>query len=264
MKKTASNLLSIAIFASFILPFAIANEKKKQGPPDGWSLGAGAVVNNMPYAGFEEKLRPIPAISFKSGRFWLRGPFVSYQLFNFEKGNISLNLRPDLFGVGYKSSDAPILAGMQERKGTINLGLSGTTKIKTMIIQASFFRDVLGRHNGVRSEFSLGKSIPVSVFIPGIPFTLFGLSFGGALYDRRFSNYYYGVRADETTALRPEYKVSWTLNPKVSASITSIIFPMWTLRVGYELERLTDEMFNSPIVNKRFLYSARLFVTRNL
>ena len=70
---------------------------------------------------------------------------------------------------------------------------------------------------------------------------------------RQLNDYYYGVRASEVIAGRPEYDVGDSVGLMVGAGIYYILSENMSLMGMISFEWLGDEIKNSPIVDEDYL-----------
>jgi len=168
--------------------------------PGPWSVGAGAIYQSSPYRGGEDKLIPIPLITYRGERLRVMGPFAEYVLIPGKQTELVLNLKLDF--EGYEEDDSDVLDGLGDRKATLNAGVSVDHEFDHDIsVKVGLLREVLSRHDGWIGEISLGKSfknrgnfIRPAVFLRWL--------------DSRYTDYYYGVSPSKARDNRPAYNPS--------------------------------------------------------
>ena len=118
-RLVASAALTLCCFA----PHASA-QQPGQGAPEGstWGIGVGLISTQKPYIGVDRENTLLPMIQFENRYVRLFGPTVEVKLPGLKlDGSQHLDFRlvgqMNLDGAGYEADDAPILAGMAERKG---------------------------------------------------------------------------------------------------------------------------------------------------
>lgn len=86
-----------------------------------WGLGVGAMVSDKGYVDIDRENQLIPIVFYQSEDFYLLGPTFGYKLASFDdfKVNFVGQYRFD----GYEADDGDIFVGMQDRSGTLDLGI---------------------------------------------------------------------------------------------------------------------------------------------
>src|SRR6478735_7361814 len=162
--------IPLLIVLSLAAAPAMAQEAAQESAaPPRWTLGAVVVDRDAPYRDLDEGVYVVPLVRFEGERFFFRGTRGSVRL---GKGGMH---EFSLFGQarleGYKPEDSPFLAGMDNRRISLDFGAASTwTSNKFGQIELSVAADALGRSNGVEAVlawnalFRKGKW----VFIPGV------------------------------------------------------------------------------------------------
>ena len=225
----------------------IGRIKKKQ--PDGIIVGVGYVYSTSVYSGVESRQLPMPFISYKKGDFSIRGLTANYTILDMGILRTDLIIDGKFFSGGYEAEDSSSLTGMDERKGTITGGGQVSIKIWRFNLRAKLMSDIADNHNGIQGNISLALGFPVSLFFKNMPFTLIGGSFGYQYNNRKYNNYYYGVRDLESTSTRLSYNAKESWNPYFSTFIRVKLSKKWSLMTIYNRNFLPDEIKNSPIVS---------------
>ena len=223
---------------------------------DYFSLGILYFSDSQPYTGVENENRFLPAVGLQSDRVLAFGPLVQYRALGNPSG-FQLSLVGEFkFYDGYLASDSPALAGMDEREGTIYLGAKVSYNISLLSLKFSHVRDVLGKHRGAISEFSMGTSLPFSTLLGKVfgtdvlPFSLLTPSFGLKHYNASYINYYFGVKDSEVTASRPAYVTNGGFSTIARISLWVRLSHNISWSNAYSVEYFPDEIKNSPIVDQ--------------
>jgi outer membrane protein len=163
------------------------------------SAGLGAMIRSerSPYegAGFSQDL--VPLYLYEGKRFFLHPTRAGLKLSDDGRQRVDLFL--DFRFEGFPAGSIPAsLAGMQARESTTDLGLSYAYRAAWGKLKAEFVHDALNVTEG--EELRLGYSYDWDSGRWHLRPTL-------VLMQRsaRLNNYYYGVRAEEATASRPQY-----------------------------------------------------------
>jgi outer membrane protein len=212
--------------------------------------GAGAIVTNKPYRGMDTKTRGMPFFLYKTERFSLYGPRMNYLLFAEEDWEISA--RTKLRFEGYDEDDSRFLQGMDDRKRTLEMGGSLSRNFHYGKITADVTADVLNEHKGYELgcyysyDFRDSRKNPILILTPKI-----GLNYRS----RQLNDYYYGVRASEATASRPEYNAGDSTGLAAGLRINYFYSDNISLMAMVSFEWLGNEIKKSPIVDKDHIES---------
>lgn len=247
-------LIFLLLFMSSV--FAQKQTQRRRGPPEGFTGGIAAIYVSSLYKGQEYRFRPIPSFSINYGRFSMFGPRLAYRVIGTQGGSVSIVAQPDFFG-GYDADDSPAFTGMDERKGTANVGLAFNNRLGPININGNFTKDILGVHGGTSASLGVGVGMPINIFIKPLPFTFIGATFGARYYSESFINYYYGVKESEVAVNRVAYKSTSTTNRFFNLTMRMRLSEKWMLMFTYNREYLHSNIKNSPIVDKESIY--RLF-----
>lgn len=224
------------------------------GPPKNFlDLGGGMVFGTEPYQGVEPDILPIPMVNWQHGPFYITGLDAGYGFFENDRFRAALMVRYD--HSGYDEGDSETLDGMDDRRGTLLAGLTGSFALtKQLSLNLEALQDVLGTHDG--QEFHLGIDYRFErdrlTLTPGVELIL---------PSRKMIDYYYGVQSSEATSQRPAYNP----HPGVTARTYLFITWRWTERVSLllipSLDILSREIRQSPLVDKEILISALAGIT---
>lgn len=163
------------------------------------SAGLGAMIRSerSPYKGAGVNHDLVPLYLYEGKRFFLHPMRAGLKLSDDGAQRVDLFLDFRYEGFPYGRIPAP-LAGMQARKSTADLGVSYAYRTAWGNLRAEFVHDALNVTKG--DELRLGYSYDWNSgrwhLRPAL--TLMQRS-------ARLNNYYYGVRAGEETADRPQY-----------------------------------------------------------
>ena len=206
-----------------------------------WTFGALAIHRDAPYRQIDDDPLLVPLVRFEGERAYLRGlrgGYVLHREDGFEFGPF-LQVRGD----GYDASDSPFLAGMRDRKFSLDAGVAASWRIPRVgQFELSLATDALDRSGGQEAEFSytvLFKAAGWQV-LPSLSVRWQS----GDLLD-----YYYGVRADEALVGRPAYRADSAVSPELAVLATRPVGERWHLfaRIGHTW--LPSEVTDSPIVD---------------
>lgn len=215
--------------------------------PRAWGVGVLVLLSSNPYRGGDTVVRMFPSLTFVGERLFIVGPRAGYNLFR--NRWLNLNLVADAKFAGEAFEDEKFLAGMENRRDTVMAGLDGSLRAGPWRLETSAFTDVLDRHNGQEVNLALARNWRG---------TRWALTPGAGLVWRSstYNDYYYGVRANEATAERPAY------DPGGSVEFFARLFGRvelsgaWSLLGSVRVEYLSDDVYDSPIVDRRYVTSA--------
>ena len=217
--------------------------------PEGvqWSLGLGVISSPRPYVGADNQTRAIPMLDLEYERFYFRGILAGFRVL--EGGRFSLDIIGRGQFAGYDEEDSNFLAGMEERRETIEVGLSAAWELGEFELEATVAADALGRSDGAQASLELTWS------------KVFGRGKGGLFpgvgltwQDADFIDYYAGVTPEEARSGRPAFEGSSALN--LGAGLRGFFKVTDRARfVGLvRVERLANEYEESPIIDSRWGY----------
>ncbi len=165
--------------------------------------------------------------------FW----FVDSKKFDF-------GVRADIVFQSLDPDDSPYLTGMDKRDPSLQGGLVFAWKPGKFRLATAASTDLLGRSNGqqVSLDFSRmwqwhGRAVGI---MPSI---------GAVWQSSNFINYYYGVTPEEAQPGRPPFSGQSAVN--LRGSLLGYLFVSHRIRfVAYfEVQRLANEIYDSPIVD---------------
>ena len=232
-----------ALAALLALPVAApADEGTGAPPPDApprWTLGLVAINRDAPYRGLDEDLLVVPLVRFEGERAYLRGLRGGWRLHEGEAFELAVFAQARLDG--FDARDSAALAGMADRRASLDLGLAGTWRTAIGGFDLSLAQDALDRSGGQEAALTWAA-----------PFTTGDWGWLPALslrwQDADMVGYYYGVRPGEATPDRPAYDPGSALLPEISLIVQRRLGARWTFygRVGHT--RLPGAIADSPIV----------------
>jgi len=221
-----------------------------QPPPPGWGLGIGAGWQRPAYAGFDNKTRVLPLISFENEYVRVLGLGADLKLPSLGPVSFALRARYAL-GDGYEADDSPVLNGMAERKPSFWLG--GAVQWRTEYAKLSF--DVAGdassHSKGTEVRFGVEHDFRAGRFM----FTPRAVA---VWRDAKAIDYYYGVRPEEATATRPAYEGTATTNAELGLRTFYGISPRDGVFLDVSATALGSGIKDSPLVDRRTLPAVRL------
>ncbi len=206
------------------------------------SAGLGAMIRSerSAYKGVGVSRDLVPLYLYEGKRFFLQPDRAGLKLVDERAHRVDLFL--DFRSEGFPNGPLPAsLAGMQPRESTTDLGLSYTYRANWGELRAEFVHDALDVTKG--DELRLGYSYDWNSgrwhLRPNL--TLMQRS-------ARLNDYYYGVRADEATASRPQYMPGAGIDAWLGMFGYYDISRGWRLLGGLGTYLPDSRVRNSPIV----------------
>ncbi|MBF0361219.1 MAG: MipA/OmpV family protein [Oligoflexia bacterium] len=214
------------------------------------SIGGGYAVstnirkdNDLDGKGGEYVSSWIPLVSLSWWRLSFRGMQLQFKLFNDSLFSASLKL--SRMGQEYRSGY------LSKRRSSFAMG----GEIRIILINISYLRDIDGVSGGSIYQFSSG--IP----LPAIENLLFiHLGFGLELNDRKYVDYYFGVRDNEITSYRPQYSGEKTWNRFIALNFNLKPVEVFSTSLSIRYKSYGPSIKNSPTVrtNNEFSYAAMM------
>jgi len=224
-----------------------------------YSIGVAISASQTPYSGGEDSTFAYPYLtSFRDPSFtddWLLLEEGDLGV-RWVKGCWQLGVAGRIQTRGLGTSDAPILSGLDDREWTLEVTPIIGWRGWPVHISFRTYTEILGRHDGLVSEldFTLPREWSRGYIVPGV----------GLIYqDQDYTNYYFGISAEEALPTRPEYQAGASLNAEVKVRWGYAITNKWLLSGSFGYEFLDDEISNSPIVDKDSLWSVNVGLAYN-
>jgi MipA family protein len=144
---------------------------------------------------------------------------------------------------GWRSDDDDsLLHGMADRHISLDGSINAEWRNPIVTIRVSYFHDILGISDGDGAMLRLSRAVPIGQKFMLTPFV------GVEWLSNRLVNYYYGIRPEEVTPNRPEYRGRDTVNLRAGLSAAYRLSESWSLMGGVHVRRLGDGIYDSPIV----------------
>ena len=208
-------------------------------------LGLGVLISTPPYEGVDENVFPVPIAVLTYKNFFVDGTAFGYHLINQEGFQFSVLGQPRL--MGYDSDDSTKLNGMEDRDPTLDGGLGLGWLNEWFELDITAVTDLGGTHEGQEISAVFSKELFEGFLTPRV---------GVKWQSEGLVDYYYGVRAAEVAAGRPEYEPDSAVNFIVGLSVgVPIGGDKWAFVFDFEYEGLNSEISDSPIVDEDGIFS---------
>jgi outer membrane protein len=229
---------------------AFAQQPPGKDEPEGssWGLGLGVMSAQKAYKGMDRETRALPMLSYENRYVKLSGPNLELKLPGLELSDsqrLNFGVVTKLFGGGgYEASDSPALAGMAERKSSVWAGAKVEWENDVADVKLELLGDASGKSKGQRVVLGLERKWMLSPKLMLVPHV------GVEWVDKKYVDYYYGVRASEATAGRAAYVGKATVNPEISLTGIYRFDKQQSLMLNVGVKSLGKEIKNSPIVGR--------------
>jgi len=239
-----------ALAATLICSLAVS----AQQPPDPsrpsttWGLGVGLGSKQKPYTGIDRDNEVLPLIEFENEYVHLLGPALDVKLPSLaisETQSLDFRIvaRYAIFG-GYEADDAPILAGMGERKDGFWAGARVKWKTSLVNVDAAWMHDVSGYSKGQRFGLGFDRNWRFGRHFMLSPRVV-------ALWqDRKYNDYYFGVSPSEARPGRPAYQADSGFNAEAGLRSIYLIDRHNSLFLDVSVTSLSSEVKDSPLVDR--------------
>jgi outer membrane protein len=233
---------SLSMAALLLASAASTHAQQAQGPEaTQWGIGAGVAVERKPYRDYDDKTHGIPLLMFENRWVSILGTQFDLKLHGTESLSFSLRARYDFDG--YEADDSPYLQGMADRKSSVWLG--GAAKLKTGFanLSAEALGDAANKSKGTRLKLGIERDFNIGdlQLTPRI---------AARWVDKKYVDYYYGVRAAEATPARGAYTGRSTTNVELGLRATHALTPRQALLIDLNATRLGSSIKDSPLVER--------------
>ena len=205
--------------------------------------GLGVGVSQTPYRGVDPRTRVLPMLVYENAWRSVALPTASVKLGEF--GPVALRLRTRYGFEGYEADDSPDLVGMAERKGSLWLGPAALWRSPVGDWSLSWLGDTLGHSKGSQWQLQYEKRFESGDLALTPRIALHGL-------DRKYVDYYYGVRANEATAARPPHAGDSTLQTELGLRLSWRLGERDSAFADLSGTRLGGAVARSPLLERRY------------
>lgn len=235
------------------LPLTLFAQPPAQGDFS-FDMGVGVLVNDEAYREVDTEVRVIPIVDLRYKRFYIRGINFGYRLFQGDRNQLAVTLRPQFTDL--EEDDSPYFVGMEERELAAMLGLDWDIDLGNRFsLEFSAETDVTGRNEGTVAGINFSRTFihnRSTIIIPEL-----SLQYA----DQSFNDYYYGVRLSEALPNRPFYEADASLNIEPSVLVRHNFTPNFGLLVLVSAEFLGDDITDSPLVDSDYTTTVLTGVT---
>lgn len=243
MKSSKNNVLSFCsslscmVILSITTGFAHAEDQKNQ-----LGVGLSTSLDFQAYKGDTTVSSILPAFFYDNDKFYIEGDEAGFYLLNDDKNELRINAYYDGSSFDPKGS----LRTLKSRKWSAMAGTSYMRITRFGGFKAQIGTDILSRSDGTVGTLSYLAELKKGdwSFYPELGF---------AWNDKKYNDYYYGVSAQEAkSAGISEYHPKDSIQPYANINVNYKLNNTWNLFGGLEVNYLSNQQHNSPIVERRF------------
>lgn len=219
-------------------------------PPAGdtsWSLGVVGMSKQQAYTGIDRDNKLLPVIRFENQYVQVFGPGIAIKLPSLDisatqKVNFSILGKYD--GSGYEADDAPILGGMEKRKSGFWMGGKAEWTSEVVDVSAEWLADASGNSKGQRFSLGIEKNLHFGKHVMITP------RLGASWYDKKYVDYYFGVREGEVRAGRAAYTGKSGANAELGVRGMYMFDQQHAVFLDFEVSGLAKSIKDSPLVDR--------------
>lgn len=218
------------------------------GSQSQWGLGIGAGFTRAPYRDFDDDPQAIPLILYENR--WISAFGTRFDVKLPSAGPLQFRLRAQYSGDGYEAKDSPYLEGMAERKGGVWVGGAAIWRGSYATLGLEALTST-GDAEGKRVKLELSREFhtgPVTI-TPRI---------AANWYDKKYVDYYYGVRAEEARAGRAQFTGKAGSDVQLGVRFGYAYRKRHNFFVDVSANSLSSDIKDSPLVDRSTETSIKL------
>ena len=204
------------------------------------ALGGAVLAGSGTYLGEPRNYDQLPLILYEGEYIFAYGNSLGFNLFRNESLQFGALARSRLTSVD--PTEIPELEGLEERKNTLEAGLTANLTTSFGQFSLTAVRDVVGRYDG--DEIDLSYRVPFRLgrwtLTPWVSLLW---------QDARLTAYYYGVSAAEATPERPAYVPGDARNLALGLNTAYHLNERFFMFANVGLEIFDDVIADSPIID---------------
>ncbi|WP_426386312.1 MipA/OmpV family protein [Pseudomonas brassicacearum] len=247
LRLAVSTIPSVFLLAVAISAMAAqAAESDNAEPSSSWGLGVGALSSQQPYTGIDRDNKAIPLIYFENEYLWVFGPNAEVKLSQLEIGDtqqIDFSLMGQYDFSGYDADDARVFDGMSDRKSSFWAGAKVEWHTGLVDVRAEWLSEVSGNSKGQRFNVGLERTWRVGEHITLTP------QVTAMWQDKKYVDYYFGVRDSEARIDRAAYDGKSALNTEFGVRGNYMFDKHHALFLDIKATSLANEIKDSPLVD---------------
>lgn len=218
-----------------------------QPPSTTWSLGFGAMTAQKPYTDIDRDNTVLPLLLFENRYVQIRGPQIGFKLPPLDltaSQRLQVSIVGKYDGHGYDEDDAPILNGMDKRKGSVWAGVEASWENDLVDVHASWLADVSGHSKGHAFRLGLQRTWHAAERLSLTP------RVQATWHDKKSVDYYYGVRSHEVRSDRPAYAGTSGVSTEIGVRGVYQFNHRHSVFLDVAVSRLPNAIKDSPLVDR--------------
>ena len=253
-QSSVARLVALVVLLGGAVSSATAQQQGSgaQGGPGGeqgtqWGLGIGVIAKQDAYKGIDRETKAVPWLRFENEYLEFNGLGLEVKLPGLQLGEgsqIKFGIVAKAELSGYEAKDAPILAGMAERKGGFWAGGKAEWENEFVDLSAEWTADASGHSKGRKFSLGVEKKWHLGEHTMVMPYVT------AHWLDKKYVDYYYGVRAAEATAGRAAYVGKGGVNVDVGLRTMYRFDEHHSMLLDVGITRLAKEIKASPLVDR--------------
>lgn len=221
---------------------------KPTGPPDFFAIGAAASGGQVEFRGGSFQVNPFPFINFRQGRFYSNQAGIGFEAYKDDTYRLSLVTE---VGVNEQNrNEVDELANMERLNLPIYGGVSLEISVTDFVLTATAQRELGFASEGWRAFAGISRPYSINRKLSLSPSITLQWS------DNTLTNYLYGVRPSNAQPGRSTYEAGNSLQGNAALTGVYRLSNKVTLIGSTSLTMYGDEIFESPIVNRRAVFSS--------
>ncbi|MEX2962873.1 MipA/OmpV family protein [Microbulbifer sp. TYP-18] len=222
-----------------------------------WGVGLGVIGRSSPYRGSDTNVtQVIPAITYFGERLQWIGPELRYGIAGSDKLRLAVIAAYRLGA--YEEDDSYVLEGLGDREDTLFGGIGLIYEAwNGFELDLQYTHDLLDRSGGGLAEVRLSRGFHLGNWrlVPRL-----GINW----LSSELANYDYGVPVSAAEPGRPAYEVGSSVTAEAGVGTIWELSEDWRMALNLAVERLDNDINNSPIVTDRQLLKGFIAVTYTL
>jgi outer membrane protein len=252
--------LGKSILASLCLGMIVQQSLQQPAMAGQWSAGPVAIVQASPYIGGESGFLLVPAVAYEGEKLKVRGPFVDYFLIDEGREGFAFALTFALGSNELEVDNDPILAGIDDRDSGLLAGVRAEHPFMKGRASLSLQTDITNKSQGQRATVAWSRPF----FSPNPRKFIFTAGIELSWESKDYADYYYGISNQESlNSIYNEYKVDSVVQPSLTFGGYYNFTEKWQVIYNLELQMLSSDVKDSPIVDQSSVASGVVGVVYN-
>lgn len=214
-----------------------------------FSVGASIGISTGPYRDYSDKVIPLPVIEYDGPVFFFHGVEAGLKIYSSESNEVSFSVSYIPFSFKPKDSKKESLKNLNERKISAMTNLSWIHKSDWGFTSLKAGQKITGNRKGIMIAAEYGYPLQLGN-------TTIVMSSGLEFSNADINKYYFGISPDEAnrSGLNSYYPGSG-VSPYIELIAAYSLTKSIELSTGARVTRLSNAIYNSPMVDERYMAS---------